>query len=147
MVDKIKKYMHIEKGFTLVEMMVVLIIIAVLIGLGIRMYIGYIASAKVTKAKGDLATLSAALDSYYSTNQVYPATSDVGLAAAGLSTAEVRGVTTGDLYVIATSSTGFGYVVYTVAPPDRINYVVATGYKGVTTVSPITTGTVPAAAQ
>jgi prepilin-type N-terminal cleavage/methylation domain-containing protein len=139
MIDKIRKVMRGEKGFTLVEMMVVLIIIAVLIGLGIRMYIGYIAGAKVTKAKGDMATLSAALDSYYATNQAYPSSYDTGLVLAGLSTAEVGSSgTTGRLYTITTSGTP-GYEIYTTTPPDGTNYVIATGAKGVTAQSPITT--------
>jgi general secretion pathway protein G len=88
MIDKIRKVMRGEKGFTLVEMMVVLIIIAVLIALGIRAYIGYIGSAKMTKASGDITTIQAALDAYYSTNQNYPTTS-TGLTSAGVSSYEV----------------------------------------------------------
>jgi general secretion pathway protein G len=93
MIDKIRKVMRGEKGFTLVEMMVVLIIIAVLIALGIRAYIGYIGTAKMTKANGDITTIQAALDAYYSTNQAYPTgtgtTGQVLLTSAGISSYEV----------------------------------------------------------
>jgi general secretion pathway protein G len=90
MIDKIRKVMRGEKGFTLVEMMVVLIIIAVLIALGIRAYIGYIGTAKMTKANGDITTIQAALDAYYSTNQVYPSSQSL-LTSAGISSYEVSG--------------------------------------------------------
>ncbi len=69
MSEKIRKFMRGEKGFTLIEMMVVLIIIAVLIGAGIRAYMGYIGRAKITKATGDISTMAAALDSYYQTQR------------------------------------------------------------------------------
>ena len=84
--EKIRKFMRNEKGFTLVEMMVVLIIMAVLIGAGLRAYTGYIGRAKITKATGDISTMAAAFDSYYQTqpNQGYP-TDPNSLVAAGIS--------------------------------------------------------------
>ena len=61
----------------MIEMMVVLIIIAVLIGGGIRFYLGYIEGAKVTKAKANISTMQGALDAYYSENSEYPDNSAV----------------------------------------------------------------------
>jgi len=61
-----------RRGFTMVEMMVVLIIIAVLIGVGIKFYLGYIENSRVTKAKSQIQTMQAALDSYYAQNGAYP---------------------------------------------------------------------------
>jgi len=81
----LKKYLKNEKGFTMIEMMVVLIIIAVLIGGGIKFYIGYVDKAKVTKAKGEMATIQAALDSYYAEKGEYPADNE-NLVEAGLAT-------------------------------------------------------------
>lgn len=61
-----------EKGFTMVEMMVVMIIIAVLIAGGVKFYLGYIENSKVTKAKAQISTMQAALDTYYAENGEYP---------------------------------------------------------------------------
>lgn len=72
----IKRHVRNENGFTMIEMMVVLIIIAVLIAGGIRFYLGYIENAKITKAKGQIATMQAALDSYYAEKGSYPDTTD-----------------------------------------------------------------------
>jgi general secretion pathway protein G len=107
MIDKIRKVMRGAKGFTLVEMMVVLIIIAVLIALGIRAYIGYIGHSKMTKADGDITTIQAALDAYYATNQVYPS-AQTTLTSAGVSSYEV-------LFQGGTGPTGAG------APPYIYN--------------------------
>jgi len=68
----LKRYLRNEKGFTMIEMMVVLIIIAVLIGAGIKFYAGYIENARVTKAKAQISTMQAALDSYYAQKSEYP---------------------------------------------------------------------------
>jgi prepilin-type N-terminal cleavage/methylation domain-containing protein len=76
--------LRIKNGFTLVETMVVLIIMAVLIAVGIRIYMGYIGNSKLIKANDDIATIQAALDSYYQTNQFYPSSQDY-LTSAGLS--------------------------------------------------------------
>ncbi|MHB1041914.1 MAG: type IV pilin protein [Eubacteriales bacterium] len=74
-----------EKGFTMVEMMVVLIIIAVLIAGGIKFYLGYIENSRVTKAKANIGNMQAALDSFYSEEGKYDLTTD-GLAYAGITT-------------------------------------------------------------
>ena len=78
-----RKHVRNEKGFTMIEMMVVLIIIAVLIGGGIKFYLGYIENSKVTKAKANITVMQAALDAYYSENNKYPG----GTAATDLTTA------------------------------------------------------------
>jgi type II secretion system protein G len=132
-VARIRKVRRGEKGFTLVEMMVVLIIIAVLIALGIRAYIGYIGHAKMTKADGDITTIQAALDSYYSTNQMYPS-SQVLLTSAGISSYEVTtlagsgpaGTNPPYLYGLSAGS-------YFVSSITSVNgqYMVGTGTSGV----------------
>lgn len=78
----IKRLLRSEKGFTMVEMMVVLIIIAVLIAGGVKFYLGYIENSKVTKAKAQISTMQAALDTYFAENGSYPTDSTIdGLKA------------------------------------------------------------------
>ncbi|MDD4335042.1 MAG: prepilin-type N-terminal cleavage/methylation domain-containing protein [Desulfotomaculaceae bacterium] len=68
----IRRLLRNDKGFTMVEMMVVMIIIAVLVAGGVKFYQGYIENAKVTKAKAQISTMQAALDTYYAENGAYP---------------------------------------------------------------------------
>ncbi|AFV11867.1 fimbrial protein PilA [Thermacetogenium phaeum DSM 12270] len=91
------KYFGNDKGFTMIEMMVVLIIIAVLIAGGIRFYLGYVERAKVTKAKSEITTMQAALDSYYAEKGEYPDDeNDRELVKAGLATDRISISTEGN---------------------------------------------------
>ncbi len=69
-----------ESGFTLIEIMVVLVIIAILAALIAPQILGRVDEARVTAAKQDIQTLGTALDFYRMDNFRYP-TSDQGLEA------------------------------------------------------------------
>lgn len=67
-------------GFTLIEIMVVVVIISVLIGLVAPNILGRVDEARVTAAQTDIATLEQALEMYKLDNHTYP-TTDQGLQA------------------------------------------------------------------
>lgn len=69
-----------ERGFTLVEIMVVVIILGLLAGLVSVRVFSYLNEAKVNKAKADLQTISNALELYRLDNGTYPSTEE-GLRA------------------------------------------------------------------
>lgn len=69
-----------QRGFTLIEIMVVVVIISVLIGLIAPNILGRVDEARVTAARADLATLGQALDLYRIDNGQYP-TTEQGLQA------------------------------------------------------------------
>lgn len=68
------------RGFTLIEIMVVVIIIGLLAAFIVPTVISKIDDAKTNKAKGDIQSLEAALSMYYLDNSKYP-TSEQGLKA------------------------------------------------------------------
>ena len=68
------------RGFTLIEIMVVVVILAILGTLVAPQILGRIDEARVTKAKTDLRVLESALDLYRMDNYRYP-TTDQGLQA------------------------------------------------------------------
>jgi general secretion pathway protein G len=68
------------RGFTLIEIMVVIVIIGLLAAFIVPTVIGKVDDARVAKAKADIQSLEAALSMYYLDNSKYP-TSEQGLAA------------------------------------------------------------------
>ncbi|MCP3908836.1 MAG: type II secretion system major pseudopilin GspG [Oceanicoccus sp.] len=75
-----KTFNRRQQGFTLIEIMVVVVIISVLIGLVAPNILGRVDEAKVTAAQTDIATIEQALEMYKLDNQIFPST-DQGLQA------------------------------------------------------------------
>lgn len=69
-----------ESGFTLIELMVVILIIGLLATIVVQNLRGATDKAKRIKAQADISALKTALDRYYLDNGAYPAT-DQGLSA------------------------------------------------------------------
>jgi len=59
-------------GFTLVEVMIVVVIIGLMAGLVTYAATGYLDRAKRQRARSDVSTYSGAVDSYYLANSTYP---------------------------------------------------------------------------
>ncbi len=123
------KYFGNDKGFTMIEMMVVLIIIAVLIAGGIRFYLGYVDRAKVTKAKSEIMTMQAELDSYYAEKGSYPAANDTELFEAGLATDRISSIATDNNVPYLYRGGGSKYEIRTTAT-FRAGQLVGTGENG-----------------
>jgi len=138
------KFLRNEKGFTMIEMMVVLIIIGVLIAGGVRFYLGYIEGARITKAKGNINIMQAAMDSYYAQNYDYPVTTsellDAGIIASGENpfTLDTRDPW-GNNYKIDVIATSYSaYTGTSTVEGQSGTYVCGTGMYG-TSAPPITT--------
>lgn len=69
-----------QAGFTLIEIMVVVVIISVLIGLVAPNILGRVDEARVTAAKADISVIEQSLELYKMDNFRYPST-DQGLQA------------------------------------------------------------------
>ena len=75
-----KRRFHNDRGFTLMELMIVIAILALLGSVVVTNLLPQYDGAQIRKVHTDIATLSAALDTYRLDNGDYPDT-DVGLLA------------------------------------------------------------------
>ena len=64
-----------KKGFTILEILVVLAVLAILIGIAVPRIKGMQEQANITKAKSELKTIQTAIESYYINKGSYPVSS------------------------------------------------------------------------
>ena len=69
---------HIRRGFTLIELMIVVAIVAILAAVALPAYQDYVLRGKLAEAYGELAAMRTKLESYFLDNRTY-----VGACAAG----------------------------------------------------------------
>lgn len=72
MLTYIRKMLKNDKGFTLIELMVVVVILGILAAVAIPKFTGQSDKAKENRAKADLRTITNALELYYFDNDEYP---------------------------------------------------------------------------
>ena len=71
MLSRLNRMMRSEGGFTLVELLIVVIIVGILAGVGIPMYQGATERAKASEAVSALGTIKSALRTYYAQYGTY----------------------------------------------------------------------------
>ncbi len=72
-----------EKGFTLVELLVVMAILAILASVGFGQYRTSQQKGRDAQRKADLANIARALEMYYNDHQAYPSSQDCGGSETG----------------------------------------------------------------
>jgi prepilin-type N-terminal cleavage/methylation domain-containing protein len=66
-----------SKGFTIVELLIVIVVIGILATLVIVTFTGIQQKARDSKRKTDIGAVQASLESYYSSNNTYPTLTDL----------------------------------------------------------------------
>jgi type IV pilus assembly protein PilE len=75
------------RGFTLIELMIVVAIIAVLAAIGYPSYADYVRQGRMVEAQGELAALRVRLEQYYQDNRNYGSSASAcGVSMPGLAT-------------------------------------------------------------
>jgi len=129
-----------NKGFTILEILVVLSVIAILIGIAVPRLKGMQDQANISKAKAELKTLQAAIVSYYTNTSpnAYPPTSTT-VATTSLITATPQiistalydpwGATSTTEYNYVLSANGQYYVIASVGPNGTFGSCLAAGTR------------------
>jgi type IV pilus assembly protein PilA len=70
--------MRMQKGFTLIELMIVVAIVGILAAIAIPAYKDYTVRAKVSECAATLSACKASVTEYYNTMTAFPANAEVG---------------------------------------------------------------------
>jgi prepilin-type N-terminal cleavage/methylation domain-containing protein len=147
-----------EQGFTIVELLIVIVVIGILAGLVITTYNGIQQKARNTERTTDLKTFQSQLEAYYANNGAYPGPDSLGTTSATNVTfikASMKGMdsetlrdpkgTAADYSLITTAtstSTKYGYAptndagtACTTAASDCTKYVLTAAQEGSSTIT------------
>ncbi|MFA6320372.1 MAG: type II secretion system protein [Candidatus Omnitrophota bacterium] len=108
-----------KKGFTIIELLIVIAVIGILVGIALPRFRGMQDEGNIAKAKAELKTLQTAIESYYSHNSnVYP----TALANMTTATPQIIAVVPNDPFNGTTAygynHTGNYYAIYSVGPAN-----------------------------
>lgn len=76
LLEKVKQVLNNNEGFTLIELMIVIAILAILGAFAVNTFKGVIPNANLTAAKTDIKNFSMVLDQYNLQNGKYPTTEE-----------------------------------------------------------------------
>ena len=76
LLQQIKLITRNNEGFTLLELMIVITIIAIIGGFAVSKFTGMVDKTKITAVKTDFGTFETALDAYYLNHNSYPTTEE-----------------------------------------------------------------------
>ncbi len=132
--------MNRSRGFTLIELIIVIAVIAILVGIGLPRMRGMIDEGNTTRAAAELRALQAAVESYYIHNsKAYPAAGATWESALTGATPKLVGTaltdpfsTSSAQYQYAKSSNNLYYVIWSVGPDNTA------GVTGISTAGAIT---------
>ncbi|MCX5698454.1 MAG: type II secretion system protein [Candidatus Omnitrophica bacterium] len=132
-----------RKGFTIIELLIVIAVISILVGIALPRFKGMRDEGNIAKAKGELRTLQTAIESYRIHNGAYPAAAgwQTTLLSAkpqiisaamvdpfGLASAQY-------VLVLSNDTTGHFYAIYSVGPVAGASVTAVDDITGVATES------------
>ena len=118
-----------RKGFTLIELIVVIVIVAVLAAIVVPKFSGQVDKSKVSKTKGNLSILRTALETYNAEKGAYPNASLSDLITSGyLKAIPEEGVTPST--TVVNTSNGAGGWYYNTTTRDIVPNLNGNDYYG-----------------
>ncbi len=107
-----------KKGFTILELLIVIAVIAILVGIALPRFKGMRDEGNYARAKGELRTLQTGVESYYIHSGSYPASDTLSVLTTAsptiISALPTDPFTSGSNYGYKKSANGNYYVIYSV---------------------------------
>lgn len=108
--------MHSQKGFTLLEMMIVLVVVSILAAIAVPAYNDYVTRGRLTEAYAQLAAQRVRMEQYYQDMRTYTGATAAGTVAtcpgAGQHFTYACAVAAdGQSYSITANGMGFGFAI------------------------------------
>lgn len=100
--------MKTQKGFTLIELMIVVAIIGILAAVAIPAYSDYLKRAQVTEAIGLMGGLKGPTEEYVGSNGAWPYLTSISAKTGGKNTTQLTAITGGTEFKVGTV---FGYKI------------------------------------
>jgi type IV pilus assembly protein PilE len=126
--------MKTQKGFTLVELMIVVVIVGILASIGIPAYSDYMLRGKLAEATTELASMRVRLEQYYQDNRTYVGFDCTAVASAKYFTYGCPDVQTASAFTaVATgvATQGMAGFVYTINQNNaKSSTITAAGWTG-----------------
>lgn len=130
--------MKTQKGFTLVELMIVVVIVGILASVAIPAYGNYVRRGKIAEATTNLSSLRVRMEQYYQDNRTYLNGAACGVAMPTppavqyFSFTSTPCVATADTYLItATGTGGMANFTYTINEQNaKTSTITAPGWTG-----------------
>ena len=108
--------MNNEKGFTLIEIIAVLVILGILAAVAVPRYMDVAAQAKISAAKAEVAEMKSSLNmayaKYYLSNSSVPTNGSQVIAAAGLTSGSAANIGTApDVWNVTLTGSGTSVII------------------------------------
>jgi type IV pilus assembly protein PilE len=113
-----------QHGFTLIELMIVVIIIAILSAIAIPSYSDYVTRARVVEATGGLGDARNKMEQFFQDNRVYPTGCVVSPTAPGATQVQVQALQYFNLTCNFPSTTQFTATATGIGPMAGFSYTI-----------------------
>ena len=132
---------QIQKGFTLIELMIVVAIIGILAAVALPAYQDYTKRARVTEGFNLAASLKTGVADFYASNAIFPSTN----ASVGVASGAVTGASVNDVQIGANGVISITYAANVDGTNNVIALVPTTAAAGITWACNTAATTLPAA--